>query len=260
MDLLAARLEQSGYRTRTWGLVSVDRPDLSVKDDIAALTNGLLRPLIVDEHRDIVLYLHSYAGFPCSAAIAGLSKSERSAKRQEGGIVGLVYQSAFVPIEGDTVLGMLGGKPVAWQELNVSPSDRYSTSNNGLRGKKNLTSHKHDTGLMKALTPKEIFYNDVPEPLATEASKGISDHSLGIFHPSSGPVFYGTEHFNNRRVYIHTTKDQALLPHAQRRFVENSGVEWDVRKIDAAHCPFLSEPTMLAEMLVGLTKGFVATY
>ncbi|KAL9003167.1 MAG: hypothetical protein Q9188_003954 [Gyalolechia gomerana] len=229
MDLLAARLEQSGYRTRTSGLVSVDRPDLSVEDDIAALTNDLLRPLIVEEHRDIVLYLHSYAAFPCSAAIAGLSKSERSTKRQEGGIVGLVYQSAFIPIEGDTVLGMLGGKLAAWQEVN-------------------------------ALTPKEIFYNDVPEPLATEASKKVSDQSLAIFHPSSGPVFYGTEHFNNRRVYIHTTKDQALPPFAQRLFVENSGVEWDVRRIDAAHCPFLSEPTMLAEMLVGLTKGFVATY
>ncbi|KAL8936961.1 MAG: hypothetical protein Q9211_003933 [Gyalolechia sp. 1 TL-2023] len=236
MDLLSAQLEQSGYKTRTWGLVSVNRPDLSVRDDIAALTNDLLRPLIVDEHRDIILYLHSYSGIPGSAAIATLSKSERSAKGQEGGILGLVYQSGFVPTEGDTLLGMIGGKHAPWQEVH------------------------YDTGMVKVLDPKQTFYSDVPEPLATEASAKVLDHPLAIFHAPSGPVFYGTESFDNRRAYIHTTKDEALPPFVQDFFIVNSKVEWDVRKIDTSHSPFLSEPTLIAEMVVDMVKGFIATY
>lgn len=118
MDLLASQLEQSGLKTCTYGLVSVNRPDLGVEDDTAALINNL-QPLVIDEGKDIVLYLHSYAGFVGSAAIAGLSKSERLAKGEEGGIVGLIYQSAFIPIERDTLLGMLGGEFAPWLEVNV---------------------------------------------------------------------------------------------------------------------------------------------
>lgn len=128
LDLLTAQLEQSGWKTNRSALATVNRPDLSAPDDIALLTNCLLRPLIVEEGADIVLYVHSYAGFPASAAIAGLSKSERSAKAQKGGIIGLIYQSAFIPTEGDTVLEMIGGQPASWQDVHVSLSNSHPSS------------------------------------------------------------------------------------------------------------------------------------
>lgn len=81
-----------------------------------------------------------------------------------------------------------------------------------------------------------------------------------MHHAPSGPVFYGTDDYKNRRVYIHTTKDQALPPFAQDMFVKNSGVEWDVRRIETGHSPFLSEPKQLASMLVDIAKGFLSTF
>lgn len=236
MDLLASQLEQLGLKTRTYGLASVNRPDLTVKDDIAALTNEVFHPLIVDEGKDIVLYLHSYAGFVASAAIAGLSKAERSAKGEEGGIVGLIYQSAFIPSEGDTLLDLFGGKLAPWLKAN------------------------YETGLAKALTPIQTFYTDVPEHVATKASLDVLDQSLAIFHAPSGPICYGTKHFDRRRVYIHTSQDETLPPFVQDLYVEKSDVEWVVRKIDAAHSPFLSQPERLGELAVGIVKGFVETY
>ncbi|KAI4287132.1 MAG: hypothetical protein L6R35_003609 [Caloplaca aegaea] len=236
LDPLTAQLEQSGWKTRTMALPSVNRPDLSLRDDILALTNCLLRPLIVEEGADVVLYMHSYAGFVASAAIAGLSKSERSAKGQEGGIIGLIYQSAFIPTEGDTVNEMIGGQPAPWVDVDM------------------------DKGLARAIDPKQTFYHDVPEPLATEATKKVLDQSIGIYTSPSGPVFYGTHHYDNRRAYIHTTNDMTLPPADQEKFVKNSGVEWDVRKIDMSHSPFLSEPAESASMVVEMTKGFIATY
>ena len=119
MDVLAAQLEQAGYNIRTKGLISVNRPGTTVKDDSTALLAELLEPLIVQQGKDVVLYLHSYAGFPGSAAIGGLSKKERTAKGQNGGIVGLIYQSAFVPKLGDTLVQMIGGSYAPWQSPDV---------------------------------------------------------------------------------------------------------------------------------------------
>lgn len=119
MDILGAQLQQKGYNTRTWGLKSVNKPNVSVEEDSVLLAEGILKPL-VEQGKDVVLYLHSYAGFPGSAAIAGLSKAERSAQGLQGGITGLIYQSAFVPKVGDTLLQLIGGKFEPWQLPDVS--------------------------------------------------------------------------------------------------------------------------------------------
>ena len=120
MDILAARLVAKGYDTRIWGLKTVNKAGVSVAQDSLLLDRGILRPLIEDQGKEIVLYLHSYAGFPGSAAITGLSKVERSAKGLQGGIIGLIYQSAFVPKVGDTLLQMIGGNYAPWQDPDVS--------------------------------------------------------------------------------------------------------------------------------------------
>ena len=119
MDLLSGQLQQAGYSTHAMGLVTVNNAQLSIKDDIAAIRSELLDPLVEQQGRDVVLYLHSYAGFPGSTVIEGLSKAERTAKGQAGGIIGLIYQSAFTPKEGDTLLQLIGGSYPPWQDPNV---------------------------------------------------------------------------------------------------------------------------------------------
>lgn len=124
MDILGAQLQQKGYDTRTWGLRTVNKPNVSVVEDSTLLAEGILKPLI-EQGKDVVLYLHSYAGFPGSAAIAGFSKAVRSAKGLQGGIIGLIFQSAFVPKVGDTLLHMIGGNYAPWQDPDVSLSDLF---------------------------------------------------------------------------------------------------------------------------------------
>ena len=119
MDALGAELQRDGYNTRSWGLVTVNHAGRKVDADVRAMLDELLHPLILNEGKDIVLYFHSCAGFPGSAAIQGLSKKERTAKGQSGGIVGLIYQSAFVPKLGDTLLQNIGGSYAPWQAPDV---------------------------------------------------------------------------------------------------------------------------------------------
>ena len=119
MDFLSSQLRQDGYDTRTMGLVSVNNKDSTIKHDVAVIKTEMLIPLIEQQGKDVVLYLHSYAGMPGSTAIKGFAKAERVAKGLKGGIIGLVYQSGFIPKEGQTVLGMVGGKYASWHDVTV---------------------------------------------------------------------------------------------------------------------------------------------
>lgn len=106
------------------------------------------------------------------------------------------------------------------------------------------------------IDPKKTFYADVNEPLASEAASQIYGQSIVSFNSPSGPVYYADPAYNNHRVYIHTEEDQALPPFAQDLFVSNSKVQWDVRKLNSSHSPFLSEPDALAQLVQDIVDGF----
>ena len=108
--------------------------------------------------------------------------------------------------------------------------------------------------------PKITFYADVPEPLASEASNQIYGQSLVSFNSPSSGTHYGDSVYDGRRVYLHTNLDQALPPFAQDAFVANSGVAWNVQKLDTSHSPFLSQPSQLATIVQTNVNAFMATY
>ena len=58
----------------------------------------------------MILVAHSYGGIPAGGAAYGLSKYAREKDGRKGGIVGLVYMSAFVVPEGLSLLDYFGGK------------------------------------------------------------------------------------------------------------------------------------------------------
>ena len=110
------------------------------------------------------------------------------------------------------------------------------------------------------INPKTTFYADVAEPLAITAADLLRSQSLLSFNTSSAQTYYGIAAYDNRRIYLHTSRDQALPPFAQDAFVVGSGAVWKVLKLDTSHSPFLSEPGPLAALLIANTKDFVASY
>lgn len=55
---------------------------------------------MIEKGKDSLLVCHSSAGHPGAAAALGHSKKENTAKGHDGGIVGLVFISAFLVDEG----------------------------------------------------------------------------------------------------------------------------------------------------------------
>lgn len=79
-------------------------------DDIASV----LRPIVENEGKDVLLVMHSYAGMPGAAAATGLSKLRRNEEGKPGGVVGLVFLGSFVVSESWSCAGLQGGALPSW--------------------------------------------------------------------------------------------------------------------------------------------------
>ena len=109
---LISLLSLSGYRTVIQQLPSVNSKDpdaQTVGTDTIFVRNNLLLPEI-RAGREVVLLMHSYGGFPGPVAANGLSRQELSNQGKPGGIIGMIMLSAFVVLEGQSLLDKLIGK------------------------------------------------------------------------------------------------------------------------------------------------------
>lgn len=110
-ESFASHLRKAGYATHIASLPSFDPTDVdtSCAADTDAVRQQLLGLLEADSS-DIVVFAHSYGGIPGGGAAVGLSKSSRIQNSQQGGVIGLVYMSAFIIPEGVGLSEYLGGR------------------------------------------------------------------------------------------------------------------------------------------------------
>ena len=109
---LISDLVNAGYPVLVTSLPSLNPKDPSVCDcssDASSVRQQFL-PAIEEEGKDVILLCHSYGGIPGGGAAHSLSKSARMQQGKKGGVVGLIYISAFVVPEGMSLVNYLGGK------------------------------------------------------------------------------------------------------------------------------------------------------
>ncbi|KAL9631338.1 MAG: hypothetical protein Q9164_005947 [Protoblastenia rupestris] len=103
---LASALDKAGYPSLTTELPSfnpVDPSNTSCTADADFVRQQIL-PLIETDKKEVIMLPHSYGGIPAGGAARGLSKKSRSKKGIKGGVIGLLYMSAFVVPEGQSLL------------------------------------------------------------------------------------------------------------------------------------------------------------
>ena len=109
---LASCFQKAGYPTAITKLPSLNPQDPSgcdCRSDAASVRQQLL-PLLEDDGKDIIILCHSYGGIPGGGAAYGLSKSARKHQGKIGGVLGLIYMTAFVVPEGESLVNYLGGR------------------------------------------------------------------------------------------------------------------------------------------------------
>ncbi|WYZ37031.1 hypothetical protein EsH8_II_000537 [Colletotrichum jinshuiense] len=195
-------------------------PLASLSDDVAAVRTELDK--LVSDGKEVVIYSHSYGGVVASNAVEGYDVATRSAAGSTGGVVSIVYSSAFMLPKGSSLLDLLGGQPLPWMVLE------------GDRVVGNLT-----------MVP-EVAFNDLPASEQEKWAAELTWTSLNAFITASS-----YEPWNNGIdcAYLYASIDNALplsyqqgmsavLPEGSKTASEPSG-----------HCAHLSRPANVTSIL-----------
>ena len=113
-----------------------------------------------------------------------------------------------------------------------------------------------DQTSVNAMTPRNIFYNDMSEAEADTYIAQLKPFAYGAM--STKNTFEPWKEDEGEGIecgYVVCEKDQAIPVHAQRGMVEGvraGGGRMRVWELDAGHSPFLSMP----EKVAGIVRGF----
>lgn len=113
----ANQLNEAGFSTTIAPISSLSSGEPS-KADCRADAEAIRRHLVgifEKEGKDVILVAHSYGGIPGGASAHGLMKSSEA---QAAGVIGLIYVSAFVVPESQSLLTQLGGKHAPYLVAN----------------------------------------------------------------------------------------------------------------------------------------------
>lgn len=90
---------------------------MNFDEDVRAICDCLTK-LVVEEEKEVVLVMHSYAGMPGAEAPVGLGKKERQVAGFKGGLIRLVFVMAFaMPEDFQPTAG--GAQFPEWMKMDI---------------------------------------------------------------------------------------------------------------------------------------------
>ncbi|MCJ1385458.1 hypothetical protein MMC17_008581 [Xylographa soralifera] len=235
----AQRLNRKGFLTVIASYPSINPSDATSHTsatDAAFVREKFIIPLVENERRDLILFAHSYGGTAGGAAAAGYGKVTRIASGKKGGVIGLIYLAGNIVSEGKSLLEKVGVFGVTLTRLTSS-------------------SHiKPSFGLCVVDPLVPTLCADLEPAVASMLAASALPHAIQVFaSPSPLPAWAETA-FDNRRAYFHTVQDACLPEVLQKAWLEDSGVHWSVKEVDASHSAFLSKGEEVADLVSEFAK------
>jgi len=236
-DELVPHLQKAGYDTVYAHVPSLNPSDpssVSSSNDANETRKKVLLPLIEEQHKDVIVFTHSYGGVVGGAAAAGLSKITRRSHNEPGGVIGLVYLVGNIVLEGETLKqAVLGTYPPFIKPGN--PSE----------------------GLVVIEPVMPTLYADVDQSLAPTLEAAMIPHGLAAFETPAPAPAWAEPAFEGRRVYFRTLDDQCNPKFLQDIWLEKSGVSWNIVDLKTSHSPFISCPEEVAAKTLSLIDNWV---
>lgn len=118
-DAVRNLLKPMEYPTEAVALPSIgaEPPNKTLADDAAHTRTAIEK--LADAGKKIVLVTHSYGGMVGSCAVEDLGFAQRKMAGKQGGVINLVYMSAFALPKGVSLLDAGGGNPLPWMNFKV---------------------------------------------------------------------------------------------------------------------------------------------
>ncbi|KAI9713187.1 MAG: hypothetical protein M1820_001172 [Bogoriella megaspora] len=221
-DNLAKQLHSAEYSTHyvhTPSLSPSCPPEYATVERDAEITRrDHLFPLIKDQERDVIIFAHSYGGIVAGGAAHGLSKDKRAKAGKRGGVIGLLYCSGNITLEGESLL--------------QTPSE----------------------GLAIISPVKDILYNDCDPKLLPSLEAGMIPHSMTAFETPAPEPAWGEKCYQGKRSYVMTLKDACNPKTLQDEWISKTRVDWRIYEFETGHCPFISKVEELAKAVVNFAE------
>ncbi|KAJ5929383.1 hypothetical protein N7454_007231 [Penicillium verhagenii] len=184
-----------------------------------------LRTLVEQEAnagKDVVVISHSWSGLPVNSALDGLSKTERQAAGETGGVAKLIFISAFIPEVGESLIGAFGGVPPDWYDRDEA------------------------NGTVSAVDPYSLFFHDVPD--GKQWAQTLRPHAWATKNSPATSAAYT----RIPSVYLQCENDRAIPLFVQQLMVEKArgkGAQMTMETIATGHSPWLVDPTPVADFV-----------
>ncbi|KAF7365153.1 AB hydrolase-1 domain-containing protein [Mycena venus] len=196
----------------------------------AANLRKILENLIINQQKDVVLLCHAYGGMVGSQSVNGLERSARAKAGRKGGIVKVVFITALLPQEGESMLqifGETGMEPREWLDMD------------SVTGTFSANSLAADT-----------LYHDLPHDQAQYWASKLEPMSG---HAGISPATDVCWSADVPKVYIFCKTDRVFSLGEQRRMLErvqgDQTDDWETYEMDCGHSPILSHVEELTEIL-----------
>ncbi|KAL8243650.1 hypothetical protein R6Q59_009908 [Mikania micrantha] len=211
---MTSLLESAGYTCVGINLPSVGPDPIdSIEPDVQAI-RAVVKAQI-DQDRDVLVLAHSYGSVPMGEAVKGLDKASVRKDGGTGGVVHLVYCTAFAPTKGTSLMDVLGRKDLPWFKVS------------------------DDKKLVDPEDPGEVFYGDVDEELKASSIKALETFSYQCFYSK-----VSWEPWRDiPATYILCPADKAIPLECQKGMVGAANGKFKEETVEgSSHSPFLSQP------------------
>ncbi|EED18712.1 conserved hypothetical protein [Talaromyces stipitatus ATCC 10500] len=207
------------YTSQTIAFPSVHQATTikDLKPDIEALRNVVQSEC--DQGHEVAIISHSWSGLPVSSALDESSRTERQKIGTKGGVVKLIYISAFIPEIGQSLLQTQGGVPPDWY----------------IRDEMNNTVLSSD--------PYTLFFHDVPN--GQEWAQTLRPHAWASMNSPTTSASY----LEIPCAYLLCENDRAIPLSVQEAMVERArskGAVITTEKVKTGHTPWLVVPDEVA--------------
>ncbi|KAF5860703.1 hypothetical protein ETB97_001210 [Aspergillus alliaceus] len=242
---VAKILRAQGYQVETVTLPSAGGPkSTTAYDDAEHIQKAYLNDLIA-QGKEVILVMHSYGGIPGTESVKGFARKDIATKGRKGGVVSLIYQSAFLVPAGASIASFMPGGLDYFMTMDVSEMTDLISFPAQLGESRNIDPSSQGDK-MYPKSPRERFYNDLDDESASKYLAAIVHHAPETMRTPLTYEAYRDVPTN----YIFCTRDAGFPLVAQQKIATIPG-EGVVRtySIDAGHFAMLSQPQAVADVI-----------
>ncbi|RWA05959.1 hypothetical protein EKO27_g9141 [Xylaria grammica] len=220
-DNVRSILSARGFETEASSLATVGSTDPSVGllSDAAKARSALTT--LIDDGKEVILVAHSYGGIVASNAVEDLEIEQRISNGLTGGVVMILYVTAFAVRPNTNLLTAVGGHYADWWDVS-------------------------EDGFITPINPVDIFYADVEPSVAEKVIATIRPMPINFINDAS---LYDPWNQGFEVGYIFAEEDHAIHISAQKAMFAQLPAGSFSASLRSSHSPFFSMPDALADAI-----------